>query len=48
MTYTNEQIHNLLLLLDHLDIKGIENAKRVAVMAEIINSGVKDNDSSKK
>lgn len=49
LKYTEQQINNVANLLNNLTIRGIEDAKRVAVIAGILNSGEKaDNDYSKK
>lgn len=38
-TYTEESIQNMMLLLNHLEITGIENAKRIVMLESILLSG---------
>ena len=42
--YTDEQIHSMVILLNNLEIKGIENARRIAMITSIIDQGIKEND----
>ena len=42
--YREEQIKNILNLLDNLTIKGIDNSKRVAIISQILNEGVPENE----
>lgn len=38
-SYTEESIQNMMLLLNHLEITGIENAKRIVMLESILLSG---------
>ena len=40
--YKEETINNALMLLNNLEVKGIENAKRVAFIAELLRKGEDD------
>ena len=42
MNYTKEQIDAALALLNGIDIKGIENAKRITMINMILNSPEED------
>ena len=42
--YKEEQIRNVANLLDNLTVKGIENAKRIAIIAQILDEGISDNE----
>ena len=42
--YKDEQIKNILNLLDNLTVKGIDNSKRVAIISQILNEGVPENE----
>lgn len=41
ITYTEEQINQAIALLNGITVSGIQNCKQVAVIAQIIESGVK-------
>lgn len=36
-TFKEETINNVLMLLNNLDIKGIENAKRIVLITQLLN-----------
>ena len=56
LKYKEEQIQNIRNLLDNLAVKGVENAKRVAIISQILEEGIVEssikevacNDNSKK
>lgn len=44
MKYKVEQINLVIKLLNQLEIKGIENANRIAMIASILNEPEKENE----
>lgn len=42
--FTDEQIKAMTILLDNIDIHGIENAKRIVMIKSIIDQGEKETD----
>ena len=47
MKYSAEAINGALMLLNNIEIKGIDNAKRIAGIATILSNPEEDKDGSK-
>ena len=47
MTYREEQINAILTLLNNMEVKGIENAKRIVMIQQILQQGEPSNDNCK-
>lgn len=41
ITYTEEQINQLIALLNGITVTGVQNCKQIAVISQVIESGVK-------
>ena len=48
VTYKREKITKVFSLLNSLDIRGIENARRIAVISEILNNPEEDKEDGSK
>ena len=44
IAYTESQVNQMANLLNKISVTGIENAKRVAIIAELLNSGKETTD----
>jgi len=43
MTYSEESVNNMKILLNNMEVKGIENCKRVVLIAQLLETPEKEN-----
>lgn len=48
LKFKKEQIEAALMLLESIEIKGTENAKRLVMLRNILTSGIKENENGSK
>lgn len=48
MKYLETQIQSVMMLLNNMDVKGLDNAKRVCAIAQILQNPIKEENDGKR